>query len=1193
MSIFKETFRDFVSQQIKLREHIITMGDKDKGRFASSTLDLSSLGGKKVNIDPGAFFTNTINRQCVIRMSSGVDLKPTSSNILEGGKYENKSDLVNEGLARRWVLEGGTLLSLKKGDKWVYGMRRGFPGASGKLKSGRQRSFGFPYGDPLLRANAAGYPDKGYGIVPMPGITKAEIKTKSAYGSLREAKVEFVCHNQRQLEILELLYMRPGYPILLEWGWTTYIGNNGKRSSEFPHISKFFHQDITQEYVNREVIANKAKTGGNYDALMAICKNFQYTARPDGGYDCSTELIAVGEVIESIKSERSSVYDKDSEEWKEYDEVEIFLEKVLAYNKAQNPTFYQKFTSKGFWFDMDLGKKRRLDKAKEIKRSIKEHLPPVENQPKESIFPWVLDAGTKMTSDNGEEIENNFAACYIRWDALAHLFNVSFIPKNDKNGDPIFTLQTNMIVNEDRSVDKPNGKRVEPLLYNQFIDPVDGSPLDLSLDPSVGLLPHQLDQLRIKDHSLGRLIIGICAIGFVPTMGIGAKIIQEEFEKMAADPILKDVEGRMIGKVYFNVQRLLDTYRNMRYDSEGMTIKTFNLYDYIKKIWDMIDDACAGTHNFELSVDHERPNLVKVIDLSFNVGTEKNLDYEKIIKLNIQSNDSIVRDFSYHTSIPSAMTATIATAAQAPNNMENIEKTSFSALHRSIKNRFTVANETPQKLTKEQKEKNKEDDKKEAKAAKEEYTRKKEEYNSGKKELKEYQLEILEGDYAKINSTGNNKSEKMVNVAKGVLKTTISAAQFLTSHDKKGIPKPNPTDPRSAIIPLKFNATMDGIGGIIIGNVFRLKESRLPRGYKEANVGFVVTGENQSITPGGDWTTSFTGQMILLDDPSSKNNKGKGGGNGDGQDGEGDSGNFNENDNATSDGEESENKIDETSDSDENSQEKQLEQQDKCPEGQHYEEGVGCVIDDIEVKENKEEEEEEGEKDFTNYEDWKQNILKYSDTTGYLDYYMSDWDTNGNNGRYVRSKIPVGTEWNDTNYSGEGRHSGKIAVGSISVQNVGDLLFTNTMGYIKSGKAYAQNASTLFKGNHYLERLDEEFTNGVIGVGPTNVVYDFEEVKGYWEDMLAHKQNMPDLKSIHKKVIAAASEDPRIVQEEVKTLTYPPEGGWNEEIARAQWGFDFTENERTTSTIIYGEYVDYDITISQDIVEDFSDFNEL
>ena len=65
------------------------------------------------------------------------------------------------------------------------------------------------------------------GIRPMPGITSVEIHNKGAYGSLRQATVNFQCWDIKQLEILETLYMRPGYTVLLEFGRNNYF-ENGK-----------------------------------------------------------------------------------------------------------------------------------------------------------------------------------------------------------------------------------------------------------------------------------------------------------------------------------------------------------------------------------------------------------------------------------------------------------------------------------------------------------------------------------------------------------------------------------------------------------------------------------------------------------------------------------------------------------------------------------------------------------------------------------------------------------------------------------------------------------------------------------------------------------------------------------------------------------------------------------------------------
>ena len=184
-------------------------------------------------------------------------------------------------MAQRYVLEGGTPFTVPVGDQLISAKRKGFPGT---YRKGRQRSAGFAYGDPVIRSDAK----DGFGIVPMPGITSANVRTKSAYGSLRTGKIEFKCYNQRQLEILEMLYMRPGYSVLLEWGWTPYVNNFGQTTNTFPYCGGFYDDDATHEIIEKQIYDNKRISGGNYDALMGIVRNFEYKLRDDGGYDCQT-----------------------------------------------------------------------------------------------------------------------------------------------------------------------------------------------------------------------------------------------------------------------------------------------------------------------------------------------------------------------------------------------------------------------------------------------------------------------------------------------------------------------------------------------------------------------------------------------------------------------------------------------------------------------------------------------------------------------------------------------------------------------------------------------------------------------------------------------------------------------------------------------------------------------------------------
>ena len=128
--------------------------------------------------------------------------------------------------------------------------------------------------------------------------------------------------------------MRPGYPLLLEWGWTTYIDNDGNNTSKFPTIKEFFDPYVSQELINKKIIQNKIDTGGNYDGMMGICKNFNYKARPDGGYDCITEITSTGEIIESLKATKNSFY-KDGKLLKA-DQMETILDEVAKLIEFQN-----------------------------------------------------------------------------------------------------------------------------------------------------------------------------------------------------------------------------------------------------------------------------------------------------------------------------------------------------------------------------------------------------------------------------------------------------------------------------------------------------------------------------------------------------------------------------------------------------------------------------------------------------------------------------------------------------------------------------------------------------------------------------------------------------------------------------------------------------------------------------------------
>ena len=177
----------------------------------------------------------------------------------------------------------------------------------------------------------------------MPGIIDAEIRTMSDDGSLREAKVNWVCHNRRQLEILELLYMRPGYPVVLEWGWNPYIDNGGQvRNNNFTIKEKFFDESQTFETLNEQVRKYKKLSGGNYDGFFGFVKNFSYKSNEMGGFECVTEIIAHGAILESLKGQSVSKISKASIPIIEDNQIEIQDSFLFYLRSIQNHLYNSK-----------------------------------------------------------------------------------------------------------------------------------------------------------------------------------------------------------------------------------------------------------------------------------------------------------------------------------------------------------------------------------------------------------------------------------------------------------------------------------------------------------------------------------------------------------------------------------------------------------------------------------------------------------------------------------------------------------------------------------------------------------------------------------------------------------------------------------------------------------------------------------
>jgi hypothetical protein len=243
MSIFKETINSKVSDSLSLRQELM---------------------GKEIRTPKEISFLNS--NTSWVSLKSAIDI-------------DGKSDL-----AKSNVLEGGSLFF-------------------GKLRYG----VGVNATNAYSLKNSLGE-DNVLGIRPMPGITSVTVENIGAYGSTRKATINYQCWDIKQLDVLEKLYMRPGYLALLEFGRTTYLQKeNGINNIKqiVPNYDFFNQKNIVLLDELKTLYNISTDLGGNYDAFLGYVVNYGWQSRDDGGYDCKTEIISTGEILESLKTNYS------------------------------------------------------------------------------------------------------------------------------------------------------------------------------------------------------------------------------------------------------------------------------------------------------------------------------------------------------------------------------------------------------------------------------------------------------------------------------------------------------------------------------------------------------------------------------------------------------------------------------------------------------------------------------------------------------------------------------------------------------------------------------------------------------------------------------------------------------------------------------------------------------------------------
>ena len=198
----------------------------------------------------------------------------------------------------------------------------------------------------------------GYGFVPPPGIISAEVKAQNR-GSLREATIEIKCYSKKQFEIISKLYLRLGFSMVLEWGWSYYYDSKGVWHESFNTLfnSTFlFSSTSTPESILNQIKTDQESSGGNYDAIIGVVSNYSWNLEKDGSFKITLNLKTWGDITESLKSNSSTDNDPNKQ-------VDPNAPQLTTLDKSANKSDLNKilFNLANYLFKNNFPKKDAID----------------------------------------------------------------------------------------------------------------------------------------------------------------------------------------------------------------------------------------------------------------------------------------------------------------------------------------------------------------------------------------------------------------------------------------------------------------------------------------------------------------------------------------------------------------------------------------------------------------------------------------------------------------------------------------------------------------------------------------------------------------------------------------------------------------------------------------------------------------
>lgn len=621
-----EPFDSFVNTEIKNRQEIYASGFNNN-RTASQ---IKYLQGKN----------------SWVKMGSSVDVY-NSSRLKPLSLSNNFGGFANSSLAKSAILFNtiGTGDVTSTTDRFQDGT---YLGQFNEVNQNFSRS-GVTSNSTVWNNSAYGFGGTEFGIQPPPGIVGFETNHLNR-GSIQKSTINIKAYNKYQFDLIEILYLRLGFSMLVEFGHTHMLDSDGNPEifNQTTLLDDFFfnpsqdqgliikssshtHLQIYQKIKDKQV-----STNGNYNAIYGTVNNFEWNLNESGIYDITIHLTSLGSVVESLKI---NTLPPGTEFSKVNENLPI----------EENDPKVDRDAITNWLYCLSIAEQNPISPLDSPQRKIKKF--------NESTNLALVSPDLGPAQFNGQvglDVTSWNTHHYIRFGSLLEYIQTKIIPHfKPAQGDRDYPMC---------GIDYTN--------ISRCFTPV-GYPL-ISFDPKICVIKPDIGRLDF--------------------LGIGNTAHKLWFENQLEDFFL--TSEPFTGNI-LNIYLEFDFVQNLLNDNitNSSTESSITLYKFLTGICEGINSSLGHCVNLEPTIDVENNTLV-IRDQNINPSTTNplvNLPSESI-PIEIygirEDSSSFVKNFNFSTTITPNLSSLISIGATAANQTVSTNATAIQNWNQGLQDRF-------------------------------------------------------------------------------------------------------------------------------------------------------------------------------------------------------------------------------------------------------------------------------------------------------------------------------------------------------------------------------------------------------------------------------------------------------------------------------------------------------------------------